>query len=310
MVTETLSLDDVTDAHSRIGDVVRPVVMVPSDLPDTVYAAEFMQHTGTFKARGAANFVAAHLEAKTMPDAGVVIASGGNAGVACAWAASRNGVHATVFVPSTVPAFKKAKLEHLGADVRAVGSEYAAALEASVDFAFRTGALSSHAYDHPLIAAGAGTLLLEILSARSVDTVVVAVGGGGLFAGVATVAAHHGIRVVAVEPRHCRAFSAGLDAGHPVDVQVQSIAADSLGARRVTPFALTAAGAADTVSVLVDDEYIVAARRHLWNSRRVVVEHAAATALAALQTGAYRPAPGERVAVVLCGANSDPSDLG
>lgn len=302
-----LTYQDVLDARARIDGAVRPVTVIEGD--GVVLAAEFMQHTGTFKARGAANFVAHHRSSNTMPDAGVVIASGGNAGLACAWAASAHGVAATVFVPATVPAFKKARLEAFGADVRTVGAEYAEALAASADFAADSGALASHAYDHPLIAAGAGTLLLEILEAGTVDSVVVSVGGGGLYAGVATAAAHHGVKVVAVEPRHCRAFSAAIEAGTPVDVTVQSIAADSLGARRVTPLALVAAAASNTVSVLVDDEAIVEARRHLWDSRRLVVEHAASTALAALRTGAYLPDPGERVAVVLCGANSDPSDL-
>ncbi|MDJ0395968.1 serine/threonine dehydratase [Rhodococcus sp. G-MC3] len=302
-----LTYRDVLNARARISGMVRPVAMIRGD--GVSFAAEFMQHTGTFKARGAANFVAYHRESNTMPDAGVVIASGGNAGLACAWAAAAHDVPATVFVPATVPVFKKARLEALGADVRAVGSEYAEALDASVAFASESGALSSHAYDHPLIAAGAGTLALEIVEAGAVDTVVVSVGGGGLFAGIATVAAHHGIRVVAVEPAHCRAFAAGLEAGTPVNVTVASIAADSLGARRVTALALEAAAAADTVSVLVDDDAIIEARKHLWDSRRLVVEHAASTALAALRTGAYRPGPGERVAVVLCGANSDPSDV-
>lgn len=311
-----LLYQDVLDAGARIAGAIRPVSMLEADAADVdgihsvVLAAEFMQHTGTFKARGAANFVAAHQKAKTMPDAGVVIASGGNAGLACAWAAARGGVPATVFVPTTVPAFKKAKLEHFGADVRVVGSEYAEAFEASMEFAVQSGALASHAYDHPLVAAGAGTLMLEILASSAVDTIMVAVGGGGLFAGIATVAARHGVRVVAVEPQHCQAFASGLAAGYPVDVQVQSIAADSLGARRVTQLALTAAAAADTISILVDDESIVEARRRLWDLRRIVVEHAAATALAALRTGAYVPEHDERIAVILCGANSDPSDLG
>ena len=134
--------------------------------------------------------------------------------------------------------------------------------------------------------------------------------GGGRFAGIATVAAQRGVRVVAVEPEKCRAFAAGLEAGFPVDVPVDSIAADSLGARRVTPLALTAAAASDTISVLVDDAAIVEARQHLWDSRRLVVEHAAAAAVAAIRAKRYEPKPGEKVAIILCGANSDPSDLG
>lgn len=304
-----ITYDDVVDAQSRIAGTVRPVTMIAAEPPDLLYAAEFMQHTGTFKARGAVNFVTAHRQAGTMPDAGIVIASGGNAGLACAWAATKYRVPATVFVPATVPEFKKTKLIALGADVRAVGTEYAEAFEASMDYAADTGALASHAYDNPLIAAGAGTLLLDMLTADAFDTVVVSVGGGGLFAGIATVAAQRGVRVVAVEPEKCRAFAAGLEAGFPVDVPVDSIAADSLGARRVTPLALTAAAASDTISVLVDDAAIVEARQDLWDSRRLVVEHAAAAAVAAIRAKRYEPKPGEKVAIILCGANSDPSDL-
>ena len=171
-----------------------------------------------------------------------------------------------------------------------------------------SGALRSHAYDHPLIAAGAGTLVGEIRArAPHVETIVVAAGGGGLFAGVATAAAEHGIRVVAVEPERCCALHAALRAGEPVDVTVESIAADSLGARRATGLAVHAAQRAGARSVLVSDAAIVAARRTLWEQRRIVVEHGAAAALAGL--AAYRPADGERVVVVLCGANTDPSDL-
>ncbi|MDW8804372.1 threonine/serine dehydratase [Streptomyces scabiei] len=291
-------------------------------------AMEHMQHTGSFKARGALNFLQTHQDAGTLPKAGVTIASGGNAGLACAWAARLQGVRATVFLPETAPAVKVAKLRGYGADVRLVGSEYAEALAACQAFAATTGALASHAYDHPLIAAGAGTLMEEIRTQLpDVDTVVVAVGGGGLFAGVATAAQYHGIRTVAVEPENCRALNAAIEAGEPVDVMVDSIAADSLGARRTSTMALQAAQHDRTHSVLVTDHQIVRARQALWDHRRVAVEHGAATALAALlgpdqhtaqwdtatptgQTGrSYRPGSGEKVVVVLCGANTDPSDL-
>ncbi|MGK5628920.1 serine/threonine dehydratase [Streptomyces sp. URMC 123] len=307
---------DIEAAAGRIAGRVRPVTAAPLDdgaLPGgpAWLALEFMQHTGSFKARGALNFTVAHLAEGAMPEAGVVIASGGNAGLACAWAARDAGVPATVFLPTTAPAVKVDRLRTLGADVRRVGAEYAEALDASRAFAARTGAVESHAYDHPLIAAGAGTLLPEVVRAvpGGVDTVVVAVGGGGLFAGVATAAAAHGIGVVAVEPAGCRALNAALEAGAIVDVDVDSVAADSLGARRVSAMALAAARQPHVTSVTVDDGAVVAARRALWDHRRLAVEHAAATALAALTTGAYTPAPDERVAVVLCGANTDPSDL-
>ncbi|TQM31070.1 threonine/serine dehydratase [Nocardia bhagyanarayanae] len=310
-----LGYDDIEAAAERIAGRVRPVTVAPADSPDDGspglwLALEFLQHTGTFKARGAQNFLQAHREAGSLPDSGVTIASGGNAGMACAWAARSQHVPATVFLPATAPTVKIDKLRGYGADVRLVGEQYADALAACHAFAESSGALLSHAYDNPLIAAGAGTLLTEIhRRLPRLDTVVVAVGGGGLFAGIATAAAHHGLRVVAVEPRNCRALHAALAAGAPVDVAVDSVAADALGARRVTELALVAAHAADSVSVLVSDEEIVATRRALWAEHRLAVEHAAATAMAALTSGAYRPAPGERVCVVLCGANTDPADL-
>lgn len=314
---ERLTYDDIERASGRVAGHVRPVALAPADPGEPGgppcemwFALEHLQHTGSFKARGAHNFLAAHREEGALPDAGVTIASGGNAGLACAWAARRLGVPATVFLPETAPAVKVSKLRGYGADVRLTGTEYAEALAACQDFAATTGALASHAYDHPLIAAGAGTLLDEIRQRLpGLDTVVVAVGGGGLFAGVATAARQHGVRVVAVEPENCRALGAALAAGRPVDVAVDSVAADSLGARRVSPTALETARHGDVHAVLVPDDAIVEARQSLWDHRRLAVEHAAGTALAALASGAYVPGRGERIAVVLCGANTDPSDL-
>lgn len=342
-----LTYGDIKAATDRIAGRVRPVTLAPVD-PGAIHTAhrdpsddreqepcqvwlalEYMQHTGSFKARGAQNFIQAHRDAGTLPEAGTTIASGGNAGLACAWAAQQQGVRATVFLPETAPAVKVARLRSYDADVRLVGQEYAEALAACETFAATTGALASHAYDHPLIAAGAGTLLEEIRRRiPGLDTVVVAVGGGGLFAGVAIAAQHYGIRTVAVEPENCRALNAALEAGRLVDVTVDSIAADSLGARRTSAMALNAAQQDGVLSVLVPDDAIVRARRELWDHRRVAVEHGAATALAALTspqrhvtggapgTGgtrmsgrAYVPGGGERVAVVLCGANTDPGDL-
>lgn len=342
----TLAYGDIKSATDRITGHIRPVTLTRVDAgairtghrdplddrpeqPCEVWLAlEFLQHTGSFKARGAMNFIQAHLDAGTLPEAGVTIASGGNAGLACAWAAQQHGVQATVFLPANAPKVKVTKLRSYGADVQLVGSEYAEALAVCEEFAAATGALTSHAYDHPLIAAGAGTLLEEIRQQiPGLDTVIVAVGGGGLFAGVATAAQHHGIRTIAVEPEHCRALNAALKAGRPVDVNVESIAADSLGARRTSSIALHVAQQDRTHSVLVSDDEIISARQLLWDHRRIAVEHGAATALAALTspdqhtpdrnladrplTGgrSYRPGNGEKVCVVLCGANTDPSDL-
>lgn len=315
-----LTYNDVLAASERIAGHVRPVVVAEAgnqlaslahDGAEIFFALEFMQHTGTFKARGAQNFIQAHREAGTLPDTGITIASGGNAGLACAWAAKDQGVAATVFLPVTAPEVKVARLRSYGADVRLVGSEYAEALGACRAFAEESGALESHAYDHPLIAAGAGTLLDELRErVPGLTSVIVAVGGGGLFSGVATAARHHGIRTIAVEPRNCSALHAALEAGHPVDVPVDSVAADSLGARRTSADALAAAQHPLSTSVLVSDDEIVSARRSLWDNLRLAVEHGAGTALAGLlsPTG-YKPAAGEKVCVVLCGANTNPADL-
>ena len=341
-----LTYGDIKTAAERITGRIRTTAVVPLDhgaiptahrdplddrLPEPCrvwLALEYMQHTGSFKARGALNFLQAHREAGTLPEAGVTIASGGNAGLACAWAAQQEGVWATVFLPKTAPPVKIAKLRGYGADVRLVGAEYAEALAACEDFRAATGALASHAYDHPLIAAGAGTLVDEIRhQIPGLDTIVVAVGGGGLFAGVATAARHYGIRTIAVEPEHCRALNAAVEAGRPVDVAVQSIAQDSLGARRASAMALHAAQQDGVHSVVVPDHEIERARQTLWDQRKIAVEHGAATALAALTAAphptrdrhlpprpyipsrCYRPGHGENVAVVLCGANTDPGDL-
>jgi threonine dehydratase len=201
------------------------------------------------------------------------------------------------------------RLRALGATVVQTGAEYATAYAAAVEHATATGAVYCHAYDQPEIAAGAGTLGLELLAdTPAVDTVLVAVGGGGLMAGVAA-AVEGTARVVGVEPENAPTLHAAVAAGEPVDVAVSGVAADSLGARRIGDIGWSVAVRTGVQPVLVTDDDVVAARRHLWAEHRIVVEHGAATALAALLAGAYAPAEEERVAVVLCGANTDPSDL-
>ncbi|GGZ12945.1 threonine dehydratase [Streptomyces inusitatus] len=315
-----LTHGDVEAAAGRVLGRVRPVAVSPLDPsasgePSGIWLAlEYMQHTGSFKARGAVNFLRAHQEGGTLPEAGVTIASGGNAGLAMAWAARAMGVRATVFLPATAPGVKVARLKGYEASVRLIEGEYADAAEACAQYAALTGALPGHAYDDPFVAAGAGTLLEELRTRiPGLDTVIVAVGGGGLFAGVATAAHHHGIRTVAVEPENSRALNAALLAGAPVDVTVDSIANDALGARRASGTAVEVALRTGSRSLLVPDSAIAAARQTLWDQRRIVTELSGATALAALPLaeggGGYEPGPGEQVAVVLCGANTDPSDL-
>jgi threonine dehydratase len=315
-VVAVITRDDVDAARQRITGLVRrtPVTAVPSGdlLPDVpvILKLEQLQHTGSFKARGALNRLLAAAERGELGPAGVVAASGGNAGLAVAYAAAREGVPARVYVPATAPAVKVTRLRELEADVVQVGDRYAQAYEAAVADAEATGALFCHPYDQPEVCAGQGTLaqeLLEQVDAR-LDTVLVAVGGGGLMAGIAT-ALEGRARVVGVEPATVPTFAAALAAGGPVDVPVSGVAADSLGATRLGAIAWSVAGRAGVGSVLVDDDAVIAARRTLWERYRLVVEHGAATAIAALLSGAYVPEVGERVAVVLCGANTPLDDL-
>ncbi|GGI00533.1 threonine/serine dehydratase [Arthrobacter liuii] len=309
-----ITRDDVDQAAQRTAGLIRRTPVMEAD-PDPAgaqvwFKCEFMQHTGTFKARGALNRILASKErGELRADVGVVVASGGNAGLANAYAAAQLGVPATVFVPEAAPAVKVNKLKAIGATVVQGGAEYAAAYQAAVAHAGETGAVYCHAYDQPEIAAGAGTVGSELLEqVTGVDTVLVAVGGGGLMAGVA--AAVEGFaKVVAVEPETAPTLHAALAAGKPVDVPVSGVAADSLGARRVGDIGFSVAVRGGVESVLVPDEQIVAARSALWNDYRIVVEHGAAAAYAALTSGAYVPGRGERVAVILCGANTDPASL-
>jgi threonine dehydratase len=274
------------------------------------FKCEFMQHTGTFKARGAFNRILASRErGELKDDVGIVVASGGNAGLANAYAAAQLGVPATVFVPETAPAVKVKKLKASGATVVQRGTEYAEAFEHALAYAAETGAVYCHAYDQAEIAAGAGTVGSELLEQLGeVDTVVVAVGGGGLMAGIAA-AVEGQARVVGVEPDNAPTLHSALAAGAPVDVAVSGIAADSLGARQIGRIGFEVAVRTGVQTVLVSDDDIAAARSLLWEQYRIVVEHGAAAAFAALNSGAYTPAEGERVAVILCGANTDPATV-
>jgi threonine dehydratase len=307
--------DDVAAARERVAPFVRRTPVLRADDPDAAAAvwfkAEFLQRCGVFKTRGAFNRqLRAREDGGLDPRIGVVAASGGNAGLANAYAAATLGVPATVFVPRTAPQVKVDRLRTFGATVHQIGVEYAEAYDAAQQFVADSGALFCHAYDHPDIAAGAGAIGLEIVEdLPGVNTIVVAVGGGGLFAGVATAVAAHGVQVIAVEPQSIPTLHAALQAGEPVDVSVSGVAADSLGARRIGTQGFEVARATDPVSVLVSDDDIVAARHLLWDQYRIPAEYGAAAAYAALTSQAYRPAAGETVAVIVCGANTDPSTL-
>jgi threonine dehydratase len=289
---------EILAAAARLSGRLRltPVMRVA---PQLWFKLEYLQHTGTFKARGLLNRVLA-----TAPDthSGVAIASGGNAGLAAAWAARSAGVPIEVFVPETAPPVKVAKLRSLGATVVQAGSEYAEAYEAAMKRVAETGAVYCHAYDQPEVVAGAGTLGLELLEQIEEPTrVIVAVGGGGLMAGVAA-ATEGRATVTGVEPYNAPTLHAALEAGRPVDVKVEGVAADSLGARRLGDIAFDVATRTGVRSVLVSDDEIVDARRELWEKYRILVEHGAAAAYAG-----YVETPGERTVIVLCGANTDPA---
>lgn len=319
-----LTAADVAAARERIRDHIRTTPLVQADPASLTgdsaeggadaassvwFKLEQLQHTGSFKARGAFNRILTAAAAGQLTEAGVVAASGGNAGLAVAHAAARQGAPARVYVPETAPAVKQAKLAELGATVVATGTKYTDAYDAAAADVAETGALLCHAYDQPEICAGQGTLGAELLDQTGgVDTILVAVGGGGLLAGIAAATEGHA-RVVGVEPATIPTLHTALAAGAPVDVDVSGVAADSLGATRIGEIAHSVATRTGVSSVLVDDADIVAARALLWRKFRLVVEHGTAAAPAALLSRAYRPADGERVAVVLCGANTDPSDL-
>ncbi|MFC6084979.1 threonine/serine dehydratase [Sphaerisporangium aureirubrum] len=296
---------DVERAATRIAAHVRRTPVL-EDTPDLTLKLELLQHGGSFKARGAFNRI---LAAGDLPEAGVIAASGGNHGVGVAYAARMLGVRAEIFVPEICAPVKVAGLRALGAHVTQTGAIYAEAYEASAKRAAETGALEIHAYEHADVVAGQGTVGLELLEQTGAfDTILVAVGGGGLVAGI-TAALDGAAGVVAVEPALIPTLHDALANGGPVQVPVSGVAADALGASRLGRVAYDTVAAAGIRSVLVGEDAIVEARDHLWRTYRIAAEHSGATAMAALRSGAYTPAPGERVVVLVCGANTDPSTL-
>ncbi|AVO38578.1 threonine/serine dehydratase [Pukyongiella litopenaei] len=300
---------EIDAAAERIAQhaVRTPVMMLEHPaLPGPVeMKLELAQHTGSFKARGAFNT----LLSQEVPVAGVVAASGGNHGAAVAFAARALGHAAHIFVPEMAGASKIALIRETGADLTVVPGDYANALQMARDWETRSGAMQIHAYDAPATVAGQGTLAREWEDqGLRADTVLIAVGGGGLIAGA--MAWLRGARkVVAVEPETSCALHAALEAGHPVDVDVSGIAANALGARRIGDICFGLARAQGIASVLVPDAAIAQAQALLWRGCRQLPEPAGATALAALLCGAYRPEPGERVAVLVCGGNVEPDPL-
>jgi threonine dehydratase len=308
----------IREAHGRIAPFVRRTPLfrarqraAASDPdPEVTFKLELLQHAGSFKTRGAFH----QLLSRAVPPSGVTAASGGNHGVAVALAAARLGHRARIFVPEIASPVKIAAIRAHGAEVVIGGARYADAQSACDDFAKSSHALLVHPFDAPETLAGAGTVALEWEEDQArtglapLETVLVAVGGGGLVAGMA--AWYRGrVKVVGVEPAGSRCLHAALEAGAPVDVPVDSIAADSLGARRAGDLPFRIARAFVDHVVLDEDDDIRAAQRRLWSECRLASEPGGAAAYAALLSNRYAPRAGERVGVLLCGSNVDPTTL-
>ena len=300
----TITRAEIEEAHTRIAPHVRrtPVLHLGNafghDGPVSL-KLEFLQHAGSFKTRGAFNA----LLSNEVPAAGVAAASGGNHGAAVAYAAKQVGVKARIFVPEISSPAKIAVIRSHGAEVVIGGARYADAQDACDHYVAESGALRIHPFAAEATMAGQGTAALEWeQDGPALDTVLVAVGGGGLISGVASWWAGR-VKVVGVEPEGSRALHAALEAGGPVDVDVDSVAADSLGARNTGDLVYSVCRESVDHVALVTDEAIRDAQRLLWRDHRIASEPGGAAALAALISGAYMPSSGERVGVLLCGAN-------
>lgn len=266
---------------------------------------EHLQVGGSFKSRGMLN----RMLSQPIPASGVIIASGGNAGIAAASAARALGVPCEVFLPEVASLTKRERLRSLGAHVVVGGATYAEALLACEQRQIASGALTLHAYDQIEVVQGAGMLAWEIEQQGGLpDSVLVSVGGGGLIAGIAAWFEQRA-RVVALEPHNAATLHAARHAGAPVDVAVSGVAADSLGAKRIGAIAWSVTQAQVKTSLLLSDTDITAAQKYLWQELRLSVEPAAALPLAALHSGAYVPRTDERVCLVICGANVDLATL-
>lgn len=312
-ISPQVTPDDIEIAAKRIEPYVRrtPVLAVRGadlDLPiDVQLKLELLQHAGSFKPRGAFNRVLVARD--EVPAAGLVAASGGNHGAAVAFVARQLGMRAEVFVPSTSPQMKRDRIAQLGAVVHVVEGIYDDAQAAATAHQTTTGALAVHPYDHPDVVAGQGTMSRELeQQVGEFDTLIVASGGGGFTAGQAAWFESR-VRVISVEPETSQCLRAARQAGEPVTVDVAGVAADSLGARRLGEVAWSVVRHHVADAVVVSDDAIRAAQRQLWDRLRLIVEPGGAAALAAIHTGAYRPAADERVVVVVCGANCDPASV-
>jgi threonine dehydratase len=307
-VRETVASADIRAAAERIAGRVRrtPVVELGEMRGASIVAKlELLQHTGSFKPRGAFN----KLLSSDVPPAGVIAASGGNFGSAVAYAAREVGVPAEIFIPATSPETKVARVRSYGAEVTIVEGYYAEAQAALAQRQSETGALLMHPFDQPEVIAGQGTIGIELdEQVPDLDTLLVAIGGGGLIAGIAAWFQRR-VRVVGVEPVGCATMTAALAAGEPVVGEVGGIAADSLGSARVGDHVFPIVRDQVDQVVLVEDDAILDAQRAYWDECRMIVEPGGAAAFAALRSGAYVPSAGERVCILASGANCDPSTV-
>ena len=264
------------------------------------FKLELLQHSGSFKARGAMF----NILSRQIPPAGVAAASGGNHGAAVAWAAQKTGVPASIFVPVVSSQAKVDRIRGYGANLTVTGDRYADSLAACDLWAAESGALPIHAFNQPETLAGQGSLALELEEqAPHIDTLLVAVGGGGLIGGIA--AWYRGrVRIIAVEPELCPTLFMAMEAGRPVDAPSGGVAADSLAPLRVGEMMFPLAQAWVARTVLVPDAAIEEAQLRLWEVMRVAAEPGGATAMAALLSGAYRPGPNEKVGILVCGGNT------
>src|SRR6202140_1533309 len=307
LLDTAITPDRIAETERLIRPHVRHTPVLRADLAEfggeprpVALKLECLQHSGSFKARGAF----ANLLARSVPACGVVAASGGDHGVAVAYAAMRLGVPATIFLPSVTSPSKVERIKSYAANLVVAGERYADALAASEAFVRESGALALHAFDQPETLLGQGTVGCEIDADRpDIDTLLVAVGGGGLIGGLA--AWFRGrIRVVAVEPEGSPTLWRALAAGEPVDAETEGIAADSLAPKRVGKIMFPIAQAFVERVVLVPDDDTRGAQAALWDKVRVVTEPGGAAAFGALLSGKYAPTPDERVAVLVCGANT------
>lgn len=297
---QTIDVDraGIEKTYEIIGPYLRRTPVLELS-PGVTLKLEYLQHSGSFKARGAM----ANLLLREVPAVGVVAASGGNHGAAVAWAAQQRGVPARIYVPTISSPAKLARIRGYGAELVVGGDRYADAWVDCQKWAATSDALVVHAFDAPETLLGAGSAGLELSEQAELDTVLVSVGGGGLIGGTA-VAYAGSVRIVAVEPTGAPTLTAALAAGGPADAQADSIAADSLAPRQVGRLMFPLAQAYVDQVLLVTDEEIRGAQLALWEAARVVAEPGGATAFAALHSGRYRPAAGERVGVLVSGANT------